>query len=87
VLVDGVVVKSENQLVGYDAASVRSKIDATVDYLRASMGEEVWLQGMHPQLPEDGGEVLDNPYQYTDYRSSATHGARGTVFGEPGSGS
>jgi cytosine/adenosine deaminase-related metal-dependent hydrolase len=87
VLVDGVVVKSEHQLVGYDAASVRTKIDATVDYLRASMGAEVWLQGMHPQLPEDGGEVLDNPYQYTDYRSSATHGARGTVFGEPGSGS
>ena len=87
VLVDGKVVKSENQLVGYDATSIRSKIDATVDYLRASMGEEVWLQGMHPQLPEDGGEVLDNPYQYTDYKSSATHGARGTVFGEPGSGS
>ncbi len=87
VLVDGKVVKSENQLVGYDATSIRSKIDATVDYLRASMGEDVWLQGMHPQLPEDGGEVLDNPYQYTDYKSSATHGARGTVFGEPGSGS
>src|SRR6478609_2649325 len=86
VLVDGKVVKSNHQLVGYDAASMRSKIDATVDYLRSRMGEQVGLQGLHPQLPADGGEVLDNPYQYTDYKSSATHGARGTVFGEPGSG-
>ena len=31
--------------------------------------------------------MLDNPYQYTDYKSEATHGARGSVFGEPGSGS
>ena len=38
---------------------------------------------MNPELP-DGGKVLDNPYQYTDYQSDATHGARGTIFGEPG---
>jgi hypothetical protein len=30
--------------------------------------------------------VLDNPYTYTQYRSESTHGARGTVFGDPGSG-
>ena len=30
--------------------------------------------------------MLDNPYQYTDYKSDSTRGARGTVFGEPGSG-
>lgn len=86
VIVDGRVVKADGELVGYDAASVRAKVDATVDHLRSSMGEEVWQQGMNPQLPEDE-HVLDNPYQYTDYKSHATHGARGSVFGEPGSGS
>jgi hypothetical protein len=41
---------------------------------------------MNPDLPGDDHKVLDNPYQYTDYRSHTTHGARGTVFGEPNSG-
>ena len=27
---------------------------------------------MHPEMPE-GSEVLDNPYQYTDYQSDSTH--------------
>jgi len=85
VIVDGRVVKHEHELVGYDAAAVRSTVEATVDHLRGSLGEELWQQGMNPQLPEDG-EVLDNPYQYTGYKSDSTHGARGTVFGEPGSG-
>ncbi len=86
VIVDGRVVKHEHELVGYDAAAVRSQVEATVEHLRGSLGEEVWQQGMNPQLPEDD-EVLDNPYQYTSYKSEATHGARGSVFGEPGSGS
>ncbi len=86
VLVDGRVVKADGRLVGYDAAAVRSEVEATVEHLRASMGEEVWAGGMNPELPEDDA-VLDNPYQYTDYKSQATHGARGSVFGEPGSGS
>ena len=50
------------------------------------MGEETWEAGMHPEMPE-GSKVLDNPYQYTDYQSESTHGARGTMFGEPDSGS
>ena len=45
------------------------------------MGEETWEAGMHPEMPE-GSKVLDNPYQYTDYQSESTHGARGTMFGE-----
>jgi hypothetical protein len=40
---------------------------------------------MHPELPT-GGKVLDNPYQYTDYRSASTREARETIFGEGGSG-
>ena len=59
------------------SAAVRRDVEATVDYLRAELGEEVWQAGMHPELPEDD-KVLDNPYQYTDYKSEATHGARGT---------
>jgi 5-methylthioadenosine/S-adenosylhomocysteine deaminase len=86
VLVNGRVVKHEHALVDVDLAAVRSGVEATVDHLRSALGDEAWAQGMNPELPGDD-EVLDNPYQYTDYKSETTHGARGTVFGEPGSGS
>jgi cytosine/adenosine deaminase-related metal-dependent hydrolase len=86
VVVDGHVVKRDHRLVGADLATVRTDIENTVDHLRAAMGEDVWQQGMNPDLPGDDDKVLDNPYQYTDYRSDTTHGARGTVFGEPNSG-
>jgi cytosine/adenosine deaminase-related metal-dependent hydrolase len=86
VLVDGRVVKHEHALVGADLGAVRRTVDATVEHLRSALGDEAWAQGMHPELPGDD-EVLDNPYQYTDYKSDSTHSARGTVFGEPGSGS
>ena len=76
--------KSAGKLVGFDAGAVRRNVDATVDHLRSAMGEETWEAGMHPEMPE-GSKVLDNPYQYTDYQSEATHGARGTMFGDPGS--
>ena len=55
-------------------------------YLQGAIGDEVWHAGMHPALPE-GGKMLDNPYQYTDYQTEATHGARGTMFGDPDSSS
>ena len=86
VIVDGRVVKSDGRLVDADLAAVRRTVEATVDHLRSEMGEEAWAAGMNPELPEDD-KVLDNPYQYTDYQSESTHGARGTIFGEPGSGS
>ncbi len=86
VVVDGRVVKSEGRLVGADLGAVRREVEATVDHLRGELGAEAWEAGMNPDLPA-GDSVLDNPYQYTDYKSEATHGARGTVFGEPGSGS
>jgi 5-methylthioadenosine/S-adenosylhomocysteine deaminase len=85
VLVNGRVVKYAGGLVGVDLPGVRRAVEATVDHLRAALGEEAWTQGMNPDMPSDD-EVLDNPYQYTDYRSESTHGARGTVFGEPSSG-
>jgi cytosine/adenosine deaminase-related metal-dependent hydrolase len=86
VLVDGRVVKHEHRLVGVDLPAVRATVERTVEHLRGAMGEEAWLGGMNPDLPSDD-DVLDNPYQYTDYKSESTRGARGTVFGEPGSGS
>jgi 5-methylthioadenosine/S-adenosylhomocysteine deaminase len=86
VLVDGRVVKYDHALVDADLAGVRRTVDATVDHLRSALGEQAWLEGMNPQMPEDDA-VLDNPYQYTDFKSDSTHGARGTVFGEPRSGS
>ncbi len=74
VLVDGRVVKHAHRLVGADLPALRAAVDATVEHLRSSMGEEAWLQGMNPDLPDD--ELLDNPYQYTDYKSDSTHDAR-----------
>jgi cytosine/adenosine deaminase-related metal-dependent hydrolase len=85
VLVNGRVVKHEHELVGVDMAAVRRTVEATVDHLRSELGEEKWEAGMNPPMPEDD-EVLDNPYQYTDYKSDSTREARGTVFGEPGAG-
>ena len=80
VLVNGRVVKHENKLVGADLAAARRASDATVDYLRSALGEEAWAAGMNPDLPT--AEVLDNPYQYTEFKSESTHGARGSIFGE-----
>ncbi len=84
VLVDGRVVKYANQLVGVDLPAVRRAVEATVDYLRGALGDEAWNAGMNPDLPKD--EMFDNPYQYTEYKSESTREARGTIFGEPGSG-
>ena len=69
VIVDGRVVKHEHRLVGVDLAEARSAVEATVDYLRSAMGEDVWQAGMNPDLPADD-KVLDNPYTYTDYKSA-----------------
>ena len=80
VLVNGRVVKHENRLVGADLGAVRGAVEATVGYLRSELGEEAWAAGMNPDLPTS--EVLDNPYQYTEYKSESTHGARGSLFGE-----
>ena len=67
VLVDGRVVKYEP--AGRRRPARRAPyVEATVDHLRSAMGEEAWAAGMNPDLPEDD-EVLDNPYQYTEYKS------------------
>jgi 5-methylthioadenosine/S-adenosylhomocysteine deaminase len=75
VLVDGRVVKHAHRLLGIDLAAARRTVESTVEYLRSSLGEQAWVKGMNPDVPET--EMLDNPYQYTDYRSGSTHSSRG----------
>ena len=73
VLVNGRVLKHAGRLVGTDLGKARGAIAATVEHLRAALGEEEWQKGMHPDIPES--KVLDNPYTYTDYADSSTHTA------------
>jgi cytosine/adenosine deaminase-related metal-dependent hydrolase len=72
VVVNGRIVKRDHRLVDVDLAAARRAVGATVEYLRATMGEEAWQRGMNPEVPE--ASLLDNPYTYTDYRDSGTHG-------------
>lgn len=72
VLVDGRVVKHEHRLVGNQVDQARTSIENTVSYLQSELGEDGWLQGMSPEIPET--KILDNPYMYTEYRSAATRG-------------
>jgi cytosine/adenosine deaminase-related metal-dependent hydrolase len=72
VVVNGRVVKHNHELVGVDLAKARSTVESTVEYLQGQLGPEAWQQGMNPEVPAT--KILDNPYTYTEYRSSATHG-------------
>ncbi|SCF08579.1 Cytosine/adenosine deaminase [Micromonospora coriariae] len=65
VLVGGRVVKRDGRLVGVDLAAARDRVAATIDHLRETMGEEAWLRGMNPDVPETA--ILENPYQYTEW--------------------
>ena len=72
VVVDGRVVKHAHKLVDTDLEKARQVVGATVEYLQDQLGEQEWEAGMHPEVPET--QILDNPYQYTDFSSSETHG-------------
>ena len=72
VIVNGRVVKHNHRLAGIDLAPVRRDVAATVGYLQATLGEEAWGKGMHPDVPET--KLPDNPYTYTEYHSGRTHG-------------
>jgi cytosine/adenosine deaminase-related metal-dependent hydrolase len=71
VIVNGKVVKHDHRLVGVDLTAARQAVERTVEYLRSTLGDEAWQQGMNPDVPET--KILDNPYTYTDYRSASTH--------------
>jgi hypothetical protein len=71
VLVDGRVVKYEGRLVGIDLAPVRREVESTIEYLRGELGEEVWQAGMFPEMPAAEASILDNPYQYSDFKDES----------------
>jgi hypothetical protein len=71
VVVNGRVVKYDGKLVGIDLGSVRTEIENTIDYLKAEIGEEVWQSGMFPEMPEAEASILDNPYQYSDFKDES----------------
>jgi hypothetical protein len=64
-------VKFAHKLVGVDLSPVRREVEETVDYLRSELGEEAWQQGMFPERAAAEASVLDNPYQYTDYKDES----------------
>ena len=72
VVVNGRMVKHDHRLVDIDLAKAREAVEATVDYLRSQLGDEAWNAGMNPDIPET--KILDNPYTYTEFRTSTTHG-------------
>jgi 5-methylthioadenosine/S-adenosylhomocysteine deaminase len=65
VMVNGRLVKRDHKLVGADLADARRKVEATIEYLIAEMGQEAWDRGMYPDIPET--KMLENPYQYTQW--------------------
>jgi 5-methylthioadenosine/S-adenosylhomocysteine deaminase len=73
VVVNGRLVKQNHQLVGADLVGAKRAVERTVEYLIGQMGRDTWNAGMNPDIPQS--KVLDNPYQYTDYQSDATHRA------------
>ncbi|MFI5935868.1 amidohydrolase family protein [Actinoplanes sp. NPDC051494] len=65
VLVNGRIVKRDHKLVDVDLAAARTAVENTIDHLRSTMGEQAWVKGMNPDVPE--AKVTDNPYTYTEY--------------------
>ena len=63
VIVNGRVVKFAHNLIGVDLPRARQAVEQTVEYLQNALGEEAWIEGMHPEIPE--AKVLENPYTYT----------------------
>ncbi|MGY1625058.1 amidohydrolase family protein [Geodermatophilus sp. SYSU D00965] len=82
VIVDGRVVKYAHELVDVDLAAVRREVENTIDHLRQECGEEVWQAGMFPEMPEAEAAILDNPYQYSDFKDeSKRSGSEDRVLG------
>jgi cytosine/adenosine deaminase-related metal-dependent hydrolase len=71
VVVDGRVVKFDGKLVGIDLAPVRAEIENTIEHLKGACGQEVWQAGMFPEMPEAEQSILENPYQYTDFKDES----------------
>src|SRR4051812_982734 len=65
VMVNGRLVKRDHKLVGVDLAAARTKVEATIEYLVGTMGQDAWVKGMHPDIPET--KIQENPYTYTEW--------------------
>jgi 5-methylthioadenosine/S-adenosylhomocysteine deaminase len=63
VVINGKVVKFDGHRLAGDLPKAKDAVANTVDYLRSSMGEEAWAEGMTPELPP--AELIPNPYTYT----------------------
>jgi hypothetical protein len=64
VMVDGKVVKHYHRLLGIDLVKAKEAVMKTVEYARAHMGEQAWIEAMNPERAVV--EMIDNPYTYTD---------------------
>ena len=62
---DGFVAGLPVARLGDAATDARRKVEATVEYLRSTLGDEAWAKGMNPDVPETA--LVENPYQYSDY--------------------
>ncbi|MGB3732463.1 amidohydrolase family protein [Microbacterium sp.] len=65
VVVNGAVVKYQGRRLAGDLRRASDAVAATVEHLRAAMGEDAWQQGMTPELP--AAELIPNPYTYTEW--------------------
>jgi cytosine/adenosine deaminase-related metal-dependent hydrolase len=68
VLVNGQVVKSDHALVGIDLRAAKDAVAGTVEYARATLGEQAWREAMTPELAP--AERIPNPYTYTQFTGS-----------------
>ena len=74
VMVNGRVVKHDHQLIDIDLGSLRRTVEETVEHLQDALGQDAWEKGMNPDIPTT--KILDNPYTYTEFRTSDTHRVR-----------
>ncbi len=68
------MVKHANRLVGVDLGAARRAVEETVEFAMREMGDEEWVAGMHPEIPET--KVLDNPYTYTEWYAGSAQWKR-----------
>jgi hypothetical protein len=74
VLVNGRVVKHGGKLVGIDLGRARREVEETVEFAQRTLGEQAWIAGMHPEIPER--KILENPYQYTEWDAGSAQWKR-----------
>ena len=61
--VETVEIQGDLARFGHRLPRATAAVNETVQYLRSQLGEDAWIEGMHPEIPEL--RVLENPYKYT----------------------